>query len=196
MAAMLCTLAAAERNRAVRYASVLELEFFDSGNGWKQIQGPGDFYAEVFVSREDKYIAVSEMLNPGREYDSYEALLSIWEHESDISAGQLQSIKYYNVNKESDVGIFDDVFASFDYDPNEDYKISDISIERESTIYNHHWKALRTTTFGSDAIDICTEFKETDGFYIQSFDVGRTGYNGRWIRVNFKVDGNDDDDDQ
>ncbi|KAL2889444.1 hypothetical protein HOO65_030945 [Ceratocystis lukuohia] len=187
MAAILCTLAAAERDRAVRYATTLKLEFSKPEKGWKQVKGPGDFFAEVYVSRQDKYISVSQMLNPGGIFDSYEALLSIWERESGLSAGQLRRIKYYDVNEESDVSIFDDIFTAFDYDPSQDEGIPEISIERDNDLYKDQWKSLRTTTFGSDAIDICTEFEETDGLYIESFDIGREGYNERWIRVNFEM---------
>ncbi|KAL2889445.1 hypothetical protein HOO65_030946 [Ceratocystis lukuohia] len=186
MAAMLCSLAAAERNRVVSSASELELEFSRPDDGWKQVKGPGKFFADVLVSEEKKYILVSQMRNPGQIFDSYEALLSIWERESGLSAGQLRRIKYYDVNQESDVDIFDEIFTAFDYDPSQDDRIPEISIERDSDLYEYQWKSLRRTSFGSDAIDICTEFEETEGLRIESFDIGMEHYNKRWIRVNLE----------
>ncbi|KAL1886052.1 hypothetical protein Cpir12675_006888 [Ceratocystis pirilliformis] len=111
------------------------------------------------------------MLNVDNEFDSYEALLSIREHETKLSAGRLRRIKYYDVNQMSDV--------KFEYDPNEDDDIPKISIERDAAVYNHLWKSLRQTTSGSDAIDICTEFKETEGMYITGFDIGKDSADGR-----------------
>ncbi|PHH53456.1 hypothetical protein CFIMG_008219RA00001 [Ceratocystis fimbriata CBS 114723] len=196
MAAMLCTLAAAKKSRVVRYASTLKLDFSSpDDDGWKLVKGPGDFFAEVYVSEDDKYIAVSQMLNPGHVFDSYEAVLSIWERESGLSAGELQRIKYYDVNRESDISIFNEIFTAFGYHPAEEQGIPEISIKRDSDVYQEHWWSLSRTTFGSDAIDICIEFKETNGLYIQSFDIGRTGYDARWIRVNFEMGEHDDEDD-
>ncbi|KAL2889446.1 hypothetical protein HOO65_030947 [Ceratocystis lukuohia] len=185
MAVMLCTLAAAAGDRVIPYTTSLGLEFSSRANdGWRLVKGPDGFSAEVYVSSDDKYIAVSHMVYDDGKYDSYEALLSIWERESGFGASRLQRIKYYNVNKRSDISIFDQIFARFDYDPEED---DEISIKRDDELYADHWMSLRSTTFGSDAIDICTEFKETEGMYIASFDIGKTGYDGRWIRVNFEM---------
>ncbi|KAL2889448.1 hypothetical protein HOO65_030949 [Ceratocystis lukuohia] len=185
---MAAILSAAKKDRVVRYASTLKLVFSSPGDdGWKLVKGPGDFFAEVYVSQVDKYIAVSQMLNPGQVFDSYEAVLSIWEHESGLGAERLRRIKYYDVNHESDISIFNDVFTEFGYDPKEEEGIPEVSIERENDLYDYQWQSLRRTSFGSDAIDICTEFQETDGLYIESFDIGRDGYNGRWIRVNFEM---------
>ncbi|KKF92425.1 hypothetical protein CFO_g5223 [Ceratocystis platani] len=132
------------------------------------------------------------MLNEHNVLDSNEALLSIWEREAKLSAGRLQRIKYYDVNEMSDVSTFNNIFQAFGYDPNADEGIPEIKIARDDTAHQH----LRETTFGSEAIDICTEFKETEGMYIAGFDIGRDGSDGRWIRVNLFMEGDEDDDDE
>ncbi|KAL2889437.1 hypothetical protein HOO65_030938 [Ceratocystis lukuohia] len=181
MISICCTLIAAKDD--IHEASDLGLEFFEPKRGWMKVTSPDGFFAEVYISAGAGYVAVSGMIN-GNSVTSYEALLSTWKHEAGNSAAYIREIKYY-VDRSADITTLDKAFREFDYKPEEEDEIPEISIKRGTRLYGHLWESLRGTSYGSDAINICTEFEETDGLYIESIDFGRSSRNARWIKFNF-----------
>ncbi|KKF94062.1 hypothetical protein CFO_g3585 [Ceratocystis platani] len=123
------------------------------------------------------------MSNDENLVDSDEALLSIWEHDSGLDAGELRHVKFNNIDLDSDVEVLDEAFEKFGYDPRKpnNYNIPAIAVQKSNTV----WDSLRTTSFGQDAIKMSTRYRGTKNLYIQSFDIGRAGRDERWARVNF-----------
>ncbi|PHH49113.1 hypothetical protein CFIMG_006449RA [Ceratocystis fimbriata CBS 114723] len=99
MAAMFSTQVLAG-DRKVRTLSSLGLEVDErGGTGLKHVTNSEGFFAQVLVSVTDKAIAVDAIENPKGSFDSYEAILSIWEDQSKLDVGSLEQIKYYNAPK-------------------------------------------------------------------------------------------------
>ncbi|PHH53450.1 hypothetical protein CFIMG_008224RA00001 [Ceratocystis fimbriata CBS 114723] len=97
-------------DRPVQHVSDLKLEFSDSPQGWRLFDGPGEFSASVSVSALEKSMTISQMSNDENLVDSDEALLSIWEHDSGLDAGELRHVKFNNIDLDSDVEVLNEAF--------------------------------------------------------------------------------------
>ncbi|KKF94063.1 hypothetical protein CFO_g3586 [Ceratocystis platani] len=176
-------------DRQVTPTSDLGFEYSVSEKGLSQFKTSGGFFSQVSCSKEDKSIEIVQINNPVETLDSYEAVLSMWENQSELTVGDLRHVKYDKVITDADIQILDRAFATFDYgyDASTTKEVSAINVSRDSSIYAGIWASLRATSFGQDAIKMCTQFQLLDNFYITSFDFGKTGVNDRWITVNFEV---------
>ncbi|KAL5621345.1 hypothetical protein BROUX41_006815 [Berkeleyomyces rouxiae] len=155
-------------------------------DGWIIASSLNGFYTEVFVSEDEGYMLISNMIQD-RQFTNAEGLLSIWKLQTRTTARNLNYIKFVDITDESAQEALDDIWKFHRIDIVGDEDIG------ESTIYrpvqddsNWKWNTLRNTGIGGVAVDICDNFAETNGFYISSFDYGRDGgRNGRWLRINF-----------
>ncbi|PHH54707.1 hypothetical protein CFIMG_003444RA [Ceratocystis fimbriata CBS 114723] len=140
---------------------------------------------------------VSYLINHNGILDNNEAILSIWERQSGFEVGRLREIKYDLILNPDDIQVLDSSFRLFGIDPDLEgnENIPQLTIERGTKLYSSSWDSMRdSTSFGSDSINICTQFIETAGFYIEAFGFGREGVNNRWVKITFGVDEHQDGD--
>lgn len=189
--ALFYTQVVAER-RAVRTASTLGLKIYTQvGDNYIRVTGPGDFDAELLIDKYDHRIVVANIENPGQVFKAREALLSVWEDQSETSASNLRGIKYITISEPSVVTVLDTIWVTQGLDPEDedDYNIDPMTVERPGN-NEEDWRytMLRNNNaFGSGAVSICLDYTETANHYIDSFTFGRVGYEGRWLEISFGV---------
>ncbi|KAL2886168.1 hypothetical protein HOO65_070630 [Ceratocystis lukuohia] len=156
----------------------------DTQYSWKEVKETEGFVASVFVSKSLKYIEVQTMENPTNDFKSYEALLSIWEHQTKLTIGSLNKIKYNQVNGPDKI-IINTALEKLGYSLSGRKSITSDKISRDSSDHAEVWNLLSTASFGKDAVEICTEFKDMSNRYIQSFEIGRNCDFDKWVEITF-----------
>ncbi|KAL5597000.1 hypothetical protein BROUX41_006329 [Berkeleyomyces rouxiae] len=172
----------------VPVAENIDLKMHTQEDGWIRATSWGGFDAEVYISKSSGYILISHLIGDGRFTDA-EGLLSMWEADTGIDAGNLKYIKYIGITDETTNTVLDSFWRNDNIDVSDEGDIGqDVIYRPEDGDSNWRWSSLRNTELGGVGLDICTEFDETSGFYISSFDYGREGgYEGRWLRINFST---------
>ncbi|KAL2886891.1 hypothetical protein HOO65_050012 [Ceratocystis lukuohia] len=156
----------------------------EAENGWKEIKTSGGFYAKVFVCPDPQYIEVASVQNRIATFKSYEALLSIWEHQSRLPARNLEKIKYDCVLGD-DMVIINRALEILGHDISSAETIYGIEISRDSSDHAEIWNLLSTASFAKDAVEMCAEFQDMSNRYLQSFEIGRYYDSDKWVHIKF-----------
>ncbi|KAL5606043.1 hypothetical protein BROUX41_006183 [Berkeleyomyces rouxiae] len=170
----------------VRTIHGLDLTVHVQSDGWLRVLGPDDFDAELKCDWSDKTIQINNLDNTESNVKDTEAILSIWEHHTESDAGEVRHIQYDNIAYKSVNDILDSIWEWEGEDVSADFISANTISRPEEDETSWRWSSLRSTRFGSDAIDICSDFEETQDLYIKSFTYGKDGAFGRWLRVNFE----------
>ncbi|KAL2886895.1 hypothetical protein HOO65_050016 [Ceratocystis lukuohia] len=158
----------------------------DGQYGWKEVRTTEGFFAKVYISQECKFIEVDKIENPTDDFKSYEALLSIWEHQSGLTVKSLQRIIYDN-NVGSDADIIIDALKKLGRDPVVEGAIYGVEVSRDSSDQAEIWDLLSRASFAKDAVKICTEFQEMSNRYIHSYKIGKYPDSRLWVHVVFST---------
>ncbi|KKF92560.1 hypothetical protein CFO_g4874 [Ceratocystis platani] len=172
-------------DRKVPRPSDLGLQIPDHGKyHWREVRTSEGFVTEVYVSKESKFIEVDYVLNPTNTFKSYEALLSIWEDQSQLTVGNLEQIMHDRVVG-SDLNIIDEALTALGHNPSDDNTIYGIDISRDSSTHAEIWNSLTKASFAKDAIEMCTQFQDMSNRYVKSFEIGKDPESNRWVHVKF-----------
>ncbi|KAL5621343.1 hypothetical protein BROUX41_006813 [Berkeleyomyces rouxiae] len=149
--------------------------------------GPKEFQTEVYLDTRDFSIEVASMSNPsGSEVSEAEALLAIWEEHTKYSPCFVQQIMYTKIKNQDAIEALNSIWKDEGYSENP-VSTGEGTIYRPDSINSSpEWTKLCNTRYGSVAIDVCSDFKETQNLYISSFNYGKDEANGIWIRINFE----------
>ncbi|KAL2886159.1 hypothetical protein HOO65_070621 [Ceratocystis lukuohia] len=152
--------------------------------GWKEVETTEGFFTKVYVCEEPGFIEVASIENPKNNFKSYQALMSIWEHESRLTVASLAKIMYDNAVGTDQV-IINEALRMLGYDPLGTKVIYGIEISRDSPDHAEIWNLLSRTSFAKDATQICTEFQDMSNRYIQSYKIGRYYDTQKWMHITF-----------
>ncbi|KAK1962347.1 hypothetical protein LY78DRAFT_256839 [Colletotrichum sublineola] len=179
------------------------------------VAGPGGFRAFLTIDRFWDQIDVTHISNPERAIKSREALLSIWQATTGTSASKLRYIKYIAIMNGPTVVVLDRIWSTRREDElakmqGEDDDVDDYG---ESYMYGSDGEEtddiiepimtikrpptgekdqrfsdlLNKTPFGVGAAKMCLEFTEMQNHYIESFTIGFTKEDHRWLVINFGI---------
>ncbi|KAL2890646.1 hypothetical protein HOO65_010004 [Ceratocystis lukuohia] len=184
MGSLLCTQVTGG-DKTVPRPSDLGLQILEHvDDGWKVVTTTEGFSAKVYVCEEPRYIEIASVKNPTNDFKSYEALMSIWEHESKLTVASLDKIMYENFEG-SDLVMIDRALMNLDEDPLGIMPIRGIEISKDSSDHAEIWDTLSATSFAQDAVEICNQFQDMRDRYIQSFKIGRYLDTGKWLQIVF-----------
>ncbi|KAL2884592.1 hypothetical protein HOO65_110063 [Ceratocystis lukuohia] len=184
MAALFSTQAIAG-DQKVPTLSNLGLEITElEGTSLKCAKNSEGFFAQVYVTAENKAIEVEVIKNPKDSFKSYEAVLSIWKDQSKLDVGSLKQIKYSDVQGD-DFYIIDAILKKSGYDPNGEWSHSGRIISKDSPTDTKAWNLLCKASFAKDAMEMCAKFEGMEKLYVESFQVGRDDGMWRWVKIKF-----------
>ncbi|KAL2885555.1 hypothetical protein HOO65_070017 [Ceratocystis lukuohia] len=160
--------------------------------GWKDITSDVDFSAYVYVTKGLQSIQVEKLKNPENILKSYEAVLSIWKDQSELTLEDLDHISYNNVPS-PDLEIVDKALRTKGRDPFKENPIYGVTISRDSEADEEAWNHLITASFAKEAEEICDEYEGMSNRYIKSFVIGvDCDYHNRFVSIYFGTKGDQD----
>ncbi|KAL5622239.1 hypothetical protein BROUX41_006184 [Berkeleyomyces rouxiae] len=178
--ALLCSTAFADFARTV---IGLDLKVTPDVGGWVYVKGKGSFNAEIHCEVASGTLEVGYLINSESKFKNPEALLAIWKEVTGTDASNMRYIEYDSVDHKTTNNVLETIWKNNGINPKDKYIPSRKVYRPSSGETSWEWSSLRSTRHGTDVIDFCTDYEDTDKLRIESFEFGKSTILGRWLRI-------------
>ncbi|KAL5606021.1 hypothetical protein BROUX41_006193 [Berkeleyomyces rouxiae] len=181
--ALLCSTAFAAYART---AADLDLKVNRESAGWVNVRDKdkSSFNAKILCEVSTGILEVSYLFNSGSKFKNSEALLAIWEDVTGTDAINVRYIIYEHIADRTTVKVLETIWNNAGINPEDRFIDTDIVYPLADGEMSLDWSSLGSTPRGSDVMEFCTDYENTDKLRMNWFQFGRTIRAGRWLSVN------------